>query len=101
MDEPLWQGEAVTPRETSPDPVARARADLARAGAPFPELPERFLLVDVARQQLGLVEQGHVIASFPVSTAAAGVGSEAGSLRTPSGWHRIHSKIGADAPAGT
>jgi UDP-N-acetylmuramate--alanine ligase len=77
-----------------------ARASLARPGAPA-ALPPRLVVVDVERQRLGLVEGGDVKATFPVSTAAAGVGGEAGSLRTPPGWHRIHARIGAEAPLGT
>src|SRR5262249_9656658 len=35
------------------------------------------------------------------STAANGIGGQEGSNRTPPGWHRIHSKIGAGAESGT
>src|SRR5438876_1867132 len=82
------------------DAVLLARADLERPGAPFESLPERFLVVDVRRQRLTLVEHGQAVADFAISTAAAGVGGEAGSLRTPLGWHRIQVKIGAGAPLG-
>ena len=37
-------------------------------------LPERFLVVDVRRQRLTLVEHGQAVADFAISTAAAGVG---------------------------
>ncbi|HET9327600.1 MAG TPA: L,D-transpeptidase family protein [Candidatus Eisenbacteria bacterium] len=80
--------------------IARARAALSRAASPFRELPPRLLLVDVPRQRLDLIVDGAMLAELHVSTAAAGVGGEAGSLRTPPGWHRIHAKIGADAPLG-
>src|SRR5258705_139075 len=91
----------MTPRkESQVAPVASAEADLSRPGAPFEALPARFLAVGVAAQKLSLVEHGVVVATFPVSTAARGVGGEAGSLRTPPGWHRIHSKIGAGQPLG-
>jgi UDP-N-acetylmuramate--alanine ligase len=82
------------------DPVALATAALARPGSPYRTLPPRCLLVDVAAQRLALVERGATIAEFPVSTAAAGVGGEAGSLRTPPGWHQVHARIGADQPLG-
>ena len=81
--------------------VARSRAALSRAASPFRELPPRLLLVDVPRQRLDLIVDGKMLAELEVSTAAAGVGGEAGSLRTPPGWHRIHDKIGADQPLGT
>src|SRR5262245_59455954 len=81
--------------------IARARAALSRAASPFRELPPRLLVVDVPRQRLDLIVDGKMLAELEVSTAAAGVGGEAGSLRTPPGWHRIHDKIGADQPLGT
>src|SRR3989442_14838117 len=89
------------PPEMAPAALDLARAELARPGTPFPSLPERLLVVDVPRQRLTLVEGGQPGAEFAVSTAAAGVGGEAGSLRTPLGWHRIHAKIGGAAPLGT
>jgi UDP-N-acetylmuramate--alanine ligase len=78
-----------------------ARAALARPQSPFPELPARLLVVDADLQRLTLIEAGQPVASWPVSTAAAGVGGAAGSLRTPPGWHRIRARIGGDAAPGT
>jgi UDP-N-acetylmuramate--alanine ligase len=89
----------VLPLE-DPGPVALARAALKRQGSPAPDLPHRLLVVDVDRQKLHLVEWAAVRAELRVSTAAAGLGGEAGSLRTPPGWHRIHRKIGAEQPLG-
>jgi UDP-N-acetylmuramate--alanine ligase len=89
-----------------PDPPSHARAAalartaLARPGAPFHELPPRLLVVDVERQSLSLIESATEIVRYPVSTAAAGVGGEEGSYRTPPGWHRLHARIGAGAPTG-
>jgi hypothetical protein len=91
----------VTPEERTPHVLALARAALLRPGAPVRALPDRFALVDAAVQRLDLVEEGRVTGSWPVSTAAAGIGGAEGSLRTPPGWHRIHARIGADAVAGT
>lgn len=79
---------------------ALAIGALERPAAPFPELPPRLLMVDVERQRLSLFESGREAAGYPVSTAAAGVGAEEGSSRTPPGWHRIHARIGAGAPSG-
>lgn len=83
------------------------RAALRRRTAPAPgaaaaafHLPDRVLVVDVERQRLILLERGDAIASWPVSTALAGVGGVEGSLMTPPGWHRIHARIGAGEPAG-
>ena len=80
--------------------VALARTALARPGAPFQELPPRLLVVDVEHQSLSLIESATEIVRYPVSTAAAGVGGEEGSYRTPPGWHRLHARIGAGAPIG-
>lgn len=80
--------------------VALARTALARPGAPSHELPPRLLVVDVDRQSLSLIESATEIVRYVVSTAAAGVGGEEGSYRTPPGWHRIHARIGAGAPSG-
>ena len=38
---------------------------------------------------------------YPVSTAANGPGEQAGSEKTPRGWHRIRAKIGAGCEIGT
>ena len=77
-----------------------ARQGLSRPGAPS-ALPERLLVVDAERQIATWFEGGEAIAAWPVSTARAGIGGEAGSYRTPPGWHRIHKRIGADAAPGT
>jgi UDP-N-acetylmuramate--alanine ligase len=79
---------------------ALALAGLARPGAACTALPARMLVLDVAGQRLGLLEQGRLTGEFPVSTALAGIGGADGSLRTPPGWHRIQARIGAGAEAG-
>jgi UDP-N-acetylmuramate-alanine ligase len=58
------------------------------------------MVVDVERQRLSWIDGGRVMAEYPVSTAAAGIGGASGSLRTPPGWHRVHARIGAGAPRG-
>jgi len=80
--------------------LALARVALLRPGATFDAVPPRLLVVDVERQRVALLIAGRLAASYAVSTAAAGVGGEEGSLRTPPGWHRVHDRIGAGAPAG-
>ena len=94
-------------RVTTPlDPAnaARARAlalaALARPGAPL-ELPQRLLVVDVERQSANWFERGEPVATWPVSTAARGIGGKDGSFRTPPGWHRVSRKIGDGAEPGT
>ncbi|HEY3215540.1 MAG TPA: L,D-transpeptidase family protein [Candidatus Eisenbacteria bacterium] len=88
----------LSAREGSP--IELARAALARPKAPFAELPPRLLLVDANRQRAFWIEDGAASLEFVISTAAAGVGGEAGSLRTPPGWHRVHDRIGAGQPLG-
>ncbi len=78
-----------------------ARKALARARSPFQVLPARLLVVDVECQRVTLLVEGRVVAEFRVSTAANGVGGEAGSYRTPPGWHRVHGRIGEGAAVGT
>jgi len=77
-----------------------ARAALTRPGAP-PALPDRLLVVDVARQTATLIEAGRAVAAWPVSTAQNGIGGEENSFKTPPGWHRIQARIGDGACAGT
>ncbi len=63
--------------------------------------PERWLLVDVATQRLYLLRGAKAQGYWPVSTAAAGLGSRQDSGCTPPGRHLVDRKIGADAPTGT
>ena len=56
------------------------------------------LIVALDAQRLWCCEEGRVVASYPVSTAARGAGQRWGSLQTPLGWHRIRAKIGWEGP---
>ena len=86
----------------SADPVlpVQYRASALAAAGLGRALPSRFLVVDVRRQVLGLMDGGALVAEYPVSTARNGVGGADGSLRTPPGWHRIHARIGSGAQPG-
>src|SRR5450432_1975608 len=57
--------------------------------------------VSVRDQRLDLVSGERVLVSYPISTSRYGLGSEAGSLKTPLGKFKIAEKIGADVPRGT
>ncbi len=89
------------------DPVHVARyralifANRSREGAPALELGSRILVVDVARQSLGLLDGARLAFEASISTSINGLGCEEGSYRTPTGWHRIHARIGAGAEPGT
>ena len=61
---------------------------------------DRGIWVRVNIQRLLVVQDDHVLKSYPCSTAAAGTGSREGSLQTPLGWHEIAEKIGEGLPAG-
>lgn len=56
--------------------------------------------VSVGKQRLYVIENRCIQWEVPCSTAAAGVGAEAGSDKTPLGWHVVSEKIGDGAPFG-
>jgi len=58
----------------------------------------QLLVVDVPRQEAGLLKGGVVTASWKVSTSRFGLGTEEGSFRTPIGRFRICEKIGDGVP---
>jgi len=60
----------------------------------------RALWVDVASQRVWLIEDEDAAGCWPCSTAAAGLGEEEGSFRTPRGWHEVAEKIGGELPMG-
>jgi len=80
--------------------LALANRALTRARAPVRAMPARLVLVDVAHQQVHLLENGRLAFSAAVSTSSRGIGGEEGSLKTPAGWHRVRAKIGAGAETG-
>lgn len=88
------------------DPVLAARyralvlVGLARPGAPALAPGARVLVVDVARQRLGLLEDGRLAFEAVISTARNGLGCEENSYRTPTGWHCILARIGEGAEPG-
>lgn len=88
------------------DPVlaARYRALVLQAGtrdgAPALTAGQRIVVVDTARQRLGVLEAGRLVFDGAVSTARNGLGCEEGSYRTPTGWHRLQARIGAGAETG-
>lgn len=55
--------------------------------------------IDVPSQTLKVLDDaGAIVRSYPVSTAARGVGEEEGSNGTPRGRHIVRAKIGAGQP---
>lgn len=61
-------------------------------------LPQHYIHIATAQQQLRLIQAGKPLLSYPVSTAKNGTGSMMGSECTPTGWHKIRAKIGAKQP---
>ncbi|MEI7970755.1 MAG: L,D-transpeptidase [Betaproteobacteria bacterium] len=59
------------------------------------------VIVSLADQRLDLFEDGHLEATYPVSTSRHGAGENRGSYRTPRGRHVIRAKIGTGAAPGT
>jgi lipoprotein-anchoring transpeptidase ErfK/SrfK len=57
--------------------------------------------VSIRDQRLTLNEDERPIRTYPVSTSRFGVGTEEGSLKTPTGRFRVAQKIGAGMPSGT
>ncbi|OQW91843.1 MAG: hypothetical protein BWK79_16025 [Beggiatoa sp. IS2] len=59
------------------------------------------IVVNISEQMLYLYAGDNVVVSYPISTSKYGIGSEAGSNKTPLGQHIIVSKIGEGAVEGT
>ena len=58
------------------------------------------VVVSVRDQKLALVENGNLVATYPISTSKFGMGDWRGSYRTPLGKLEIADKIGDGAPLG-
>jgi lipoprotein-anchoring transpeptidase ErfK/SrfK len=57
--------------------------------------------ISVAAQELALKAGRKKLAVYPVSTSSFGLGTEEGSMKTPTGRFRIAEKIGDGMPVGT
>lgn len=64
-------------------------------------MPNEYLHIDLARQQLRLLRNGKSVCEYVISTARNGAGERSGSEQTPRGWHRIRARIGAGCAPGT
>ncbi|MCP4403158.1 MAG: L,D-transpeptidase [bacterium] len=64
--------------------------------------PDEFaIIIQVSEQTLYLLKNDSIVASYPTSASAYGIGSRAGSNKTPLGAHRISETFGSGAPLGT
>jgi len=57
--------------------------------------------VSIRDQQLTVAEDEKPIRTYPVSTSRFGIGTEEGSLKTPTGRFCVAQKVGGDMPSGT
>ena len=57
--------------------------------------------ISVTKQRLSLKRGRTTECSYPISTSKFGLGSEEGSMKTPTGRFRIAEMIGGDVPLGT
>ena len=69
-------------------------------GIPLTEPPPVALWVEVSRQRMFLLLGGAIDREFGISTSRFGLGSEAGSFKTPLGRFAITEKFGDGAPPG-
>ncbi|HEY5991018.1 MAG TPA: L,D-transpeptidase [Candidatus Udaeobacter sp.] len=61
----------------------------------------RHIHISIRDQKLTLKDGDTPIRSYPVSTSRFGIGTEMGSMKTPTGRFRVAEKIGGDMPGGT
>ncbi|WP_221897495.1 L,D-transpeptidase [Bathymodiolus japonicus methanotrophic gill symbiont] len=61
-------------------------------------LPNRYIVVCIAKQTLDIIDNKKVVNSYRVSTAKNGAGERMGSECTPRGWHKIRARIGKEQP---
>jgi len=59
------------------------------------------VLISVHDQELAVVNNGEVVAKYPISTSKYGVGDQCGSYKTPLGTLWVCNKIGDHLPPGT
>lgn len=107
----LTEYEAATSTDMPPQQQAAPTTDVIgdNPAETLTMLRERFpryaqgkiVLVDVDKQRMSIYQGQEKLGEFPVSTASKGVGSAAGSDKTPLGAHRISQKFGDDARKGT
>ncbi|CAN5233555.1 cell wall-recycling L,D-carboxypeptidase ElsL [soil metagenome] len=89
----------VTPFDIMKQPLTQQY--LVRVKQEYAYKPEQVLvLISAARQELYLIQNGQVTATYKVSTATKGIGSKAGSDKTPPGIHRVKERFGEGAKEG-
>jgi len=77
-----------------------ALAALSLASCTTPDTRHR-IVVSIPEQRLALLDNGALIATYPISTSRFTIGDAPGSRGTPLGEMEIAKKIGGGAPSGT
>jgi lipoprotein-anchoring transpeptidase ErfK/SrfK len=80
-------------------PAAAAAAALCLASCATPDTRHR-IVVSIPEQRLALLDNGALIATYPISTSKFAIGDAPGSRATPLGELQIEKKIGGNAPSG-
>ncbi|HKP02006.1 MAG TPA: L,D-transpeptidase [Chthoniobacterales bacterium] len=80
--------------------VLSAFAALCLASCTTPDTRHR-IVVSIPEQRLALLDNGALIATYPISTSKFAIGDAPGSRATPLGELEIAKKIGGSAPLGT
>jgi lipoprotein-anchoring transpeptidase ErfK/SrfK len=62
---------------------------------------QHHVIISVPQQRMAVLDNGVLIATYPVSTSKFAIGDAPGSRATPLGELRIEKKIGGNAPSGT
>src|SRR5260370_6598077 len=65
------------------------------------QTPQTKIHISIRNQRLTLQRGDTPIRSYPVSTSRSGIGTEEGSMKTPTGRFRVAEKIGAELPLDT
>lgn len=63
-------------------------------------MPKKHIVIDISDKKLYLYQDNQEIKSYEISSSAFGLGSKAGSNKTPLGKHAIAKKIGDGVPSG-
>jgi lipoprotein-anchoring transpeptidase ErfK/SrfK len=77
-----------------------AAGALCLASCATPDTRHR-IVVSIPEQRLALLDNGALIATYPISTSKFAIGDAPGSRATPLGELQIEKKIGGNAPSGT
>ncbi len=102
QEEPAGSAQQQTMPVSGTDVIGNPAETLTMLHERFPDYAQgRIALVDVDKQRMSIYQGNQKLGEFPVSTATKGVGSKAGSDKTPLGAHRISQKFGDNAPRGT